>query len=205
MTMLSVILPASTLAGKECIDLTALDYDNVALFDHHAHFLEKEDATGRDSPGMGHWHHLRGWRGRRMRIFHRVEPPTIRTGGRKRRHLLTGGKAPTRGPFEMQTPRDTLRQGSEAEVYLADVTIAGRTQTVASKMYFRSSTAKSELHFYEGLPRDDNILQVYGCYMDLRQRWCLAMEYCRHGNIRQSMAGKKFPRNGGFLHHGVTG
>ena len=41
MTMLSVILPMSTLAGKECIDLTALDYDNVALFDHHAHFLEK--------------------------------------------------------------------------------------------------------------------------------------------------------------------
>ena len=46
-------------------------------------------------------------------------------------------------------------------MYLADVTIAGRTQTVASKMYL-GSTAKPELHFYEGLPRDDNILQVYG-------------------------------------------
>ena len=91
-------------------------------------------------------------------------------------------------------------------MYLADVTIAGRTKLqIASKMYFRSSRVKSRCTS-EGLPRDDNILQVHGCYMDPEtKRWCLAMEYCRHGNIRQCMAGKTFPRNGGFLHHGITG
>ena len=96
--------------------------------------------------------------------------------------------------------------GAEAEVYLAEVNVSSKKLQIASKMYFRSSRVKSEMQFYEGLPRDDNILQVHGCYMDPEtKRWCLAMEYCRHGNIRQSMAGKTFPRNGGFLHHGVTG
>ena len=31
------------------------------------------------------------------------------------------------------------------------------------------------------------------------------MEYCRHGNMRECMAAKTFPRNGGFLHHEVSG
>ena len=207
MTMLSVILPTSTLAGKECIDLTALDYDNVALFDHHAHFLEKEDAPQDEI--------LPAWAIGIICAAGAVAACAFFIVLSRRRSAQEEGKDVIFSQVE-KLPQGVLSKckhreillgkGSEAEVYLADVTIAGRTQTVASKMYFRSSTAKSELHFYEGLPRDDNILQVYGCYMDPEtKRWCLAMEYCRHGNIRQSMAGKTFPRNGGFLHHGVTG
>ena len=64
-------------------------------------------------------------------------------------------------------------------MYLAEVNVSSKKLQIASKMYFRSSRVKSEMHFYEGLPRDDNILQVHGCYMDLRRsagasRWSTA-------------------------------
>ena len=63
-------------------------------------------------------------------------------------------------------------------------------------MFFKASTAKAEISFYERLPRHDNILSVHGCYFDnIAQRWCVAMEYLRHGNVRKSMITKAFPRH----------
>lgn len=78
-----------------------------------------------------------------------------------------------------------LGKGGEAEVYLSEVSIGGIVHQVASKMYFRPDVAKAEMIFYEGLPYHENILRVYGMHIDKdSERWCLAMEYCRHGSMR---------------------
>jgi serine/threonine protein kinase len=100
-----------------------------------------------------------------------------------------------------------LGKGAEAEVFLATVTFpGGETKRIATKMFYKASTAKAEISFYERLPRHDNILSVHGCYFDNNaQRWCVAMEYLRHGNVRESMITKAFPRHGPFMHRSLSG
>ena len=74
-------------------------------------------------------------------------------------------------------------------------------------MYYRQANAKAEMVMYERLPFHENILRVHGVFADtvMNNRWCLAMEYCRHGNVRESMRSGKFPRNGGLAHHLISG
>ena len=97
--------------------------------------------------------------------------------------------------------------GAQSEVYMSEITVWGKTRQIASKMYYRQANAKAEMVMYERLPFHENILRVHGVFADtvMNNRWCLAMEYCRHGNVRESMRSGKFPRNGGFAHHLISG
>jgi hypothetical protein len=100
-----------------------------------------------------------------------------------------------------------IGQGAESEVYLAEIVLAhGVKKHIATKMFYKASTAKTEISFYERLPRHDNILSVYGCYFDRRaKRHCLAMKFCKHDNLRESMIMKAFPRHGPFVHRTLSG
>ena len=100
-----------------------------------------------------------------------------------------------------------IGQGAESEVYLAEVVLArGVKKLIATKMFYKASTAKAEISFYERLPRHENILSVYGCYFDRRaKRHCLAMTFCKHDNMRESMLTKAFPRHAPFVHRTLSG
>ena len=72
-------------------------------------------------------------------------------------------------------------------------------------MLYKPTTAKAELTFYDSLPFHENIPRVHGCHIhEETKRWCLAVEYCRHGTC-ESMRSGKFPLNGGFAHHLISG
>ena len=92
-------------------------------------------------------------------------------------------------------------------MYLSEIVLArGEKKHIATKMFYKTSTAKAEISFYERLPRHDNILSCRGCYFDRRaKRHCLAMTLCKHDNMRESMNTKAFPRHGPFVHRMLSG
>ena len=100
-----------------------------------------------------------------------------------------------------------IGQGAESEVYLAEIDLThGKKKYIATKMYYKASTAKAEISFYERLPRHENILSVHGCYFDRRaKRHCMAMTFCKHDNMRESMISKAFPRHAPFVHRMLSG
>jgi hypothetical protein len=118
-------------------------------------------------------------------------------------------------PRTLQVSPRTLRasrlirfigHGAESEVYLAEVTLPGGVRKlIATKMFFRPDTAKAEINFYERMPRHEHILTVLGCYFDKQfKRHCMAMEYCRHEDVRVCMEAKTFPRDGSFTHRTLS-
>lgn len=195
--LMAVVLPITATRGKKCIDLLNLNYDTANVFDHH-----KEDMLS-DSimDGIDGVNAPEGAKdesvpllmilvisagGSLSVIAFSVVLRYARARAGARRDQIPHMEALSQHILTNCRRSETLLgKGGEAEVYLCEITVAGNVRQVASKMYFRPDTAKAEIIFYEGLPYHENILKVFGCYIDRQsRRWCLVMEYCRHGNMR---------------------
>lgn len=215
------LLPPSAPQGKECVDLLALHYENgEAIFNHHkenmiasagaddgdersstpvfilivsaavtavffaaAGILHFTFVSERELPWLGHY------------VAGRREGEGDEQTDRRRQQM-----------FSKCRYIQLIGSGYEAEVYLGEIVDAGTIQHIASKMYFRRTEATAEIEMYQRLPSHPNILRVFGFYIDREsRRRCLAMEYCRHGDVRSCMISGKFPRDWGFAHGVVAG
>ena len=216
LAVLSLILPLAAPRGMTCVNLLTVDYDTAELYEHHE-YMNLRPGGGGDDDAAVPWPVLLGIclggafaaiasfsfvRARRRAAARRGEAVALE-------HIRLGGqldRVPQNALSGCVLSATLLGKGSEAKVYLGAITVGGKTRQIASKMFYKPTTAKAELTFYDSLPFHENILRVHGCHIhEETKRWCLAMEYCRHGNVRESMRSGKFPRNGGFVHHLISG
>jgi len=208
--LLSFVLPMTPPDGMTCVDLSAVDFMTTNPFRHHAHLHASDGAAGDQTllavaVSIGAVCVLAfGLAVARMRRGRDAGKPAERDESMAFSSLDAISPSTLTSCARSST---LLGKGAEAEVFLATVTFpGGETKRIATKVFFKASTAKAEISFYERLPRHDNILSVHGCYFDNNaQRWCVAMEYLRHGNVRESMITKTFPRHGPFMHRSLSG
>jgi serine/threonine protein kinase len=208
--LLSLVLPMTPPDGMTCVDLSAVDFMTTNPFRHHAHLHASDGAAGDETllavaVSIGAVCVLAfGLAVARMRRGCDAGKPAERDESMAFSSLDAISPSTLTSCARSST---LLGKGAEAEVFLATVTFpGGETKRIATKMFYKASTAKAEISFYERLPRHDNILSVHGCYFDNNaQRWCVAMEYLRHGNVRESMITKAFPRHGPFMHRSLSG
>ena len=216
LALLSLVLPLAPPEGMTCVDLTSVDYMTIEPFGHHEHLDLDDDG---DAGGAGDvWNRYGTWIAVGVGVLAMCGAFAWLTQRRQRRRAEKNGNGPhltfshldaisSNVLSNCERSNTILGKGADSEVYFAQVTLAGGvTKTIATKMFFRSHTAKAEINFYERMPRHDHILTVLGCYFDKEmQRWCVAMEYCRHGNVRVCMQTKQFPRHGLFMHRTLSG
>jgi len=233
--VLALVLPLVAPKGTKCINLLTLDFDEAPIFTHHKDSMVRGDNNSAttsvtiDAPATGSGDSKNLFDGPRLvpsiiiliissslmvavagcvlrKAWMRSGPPLH--GGIDRKYLKDGsGKD--------RTPRNILKdgkisdkvlgEGAEGRVFLGEFVDGGTIRQIATKMYHTFETGVAEIYLYEDLPSHENILRVFGCYMDLStMQFCVAMEYCRHGSIRQCMHSGSFPRNWAFLHRVVT-
>ena len=216
LALLSLVLPLAPPERMTCVDLTSVDYMTIEPFGHHEHLDLDDDG---DAGGAGDvWNRYGTWIAVGVGVLAMCGAFAWLTQRRQRRRAEKNGNGPhltfshldaisSNVLSNCERSNTILGKGADSEVYFAQVTLAGGvTKTIATKMFFRSHTAKAEINFYERMPRHDHILTVLGCYFDKEmQRWCVAMEYCRHGNVRVCMQTKQFPRHGLFMHRTLSG
>jgi hypothetical protein len=203
------VLPLSAPDGKMCVDLLMLDYDAEHLFEHH----EENFVSGRAGEDRNLSLALM-----LMIIVPLllcvVLPAAILIGYYRYGYIvifrpLAEGKrifGAQVDNLQLETLSSCtliglLGKGAEAEVYLGRINDRGILRYVASKMYFKPQDAKAELSFYETLPFHDNILQVFGLYIEKEsKRHCLVLEYCQHYDMRKCFLAGTFPMNFSFAH-----
>ena len=210
-SVLRRLLPLVAPRGKSCIDLTSLDYASGNVFAHHNDTMLVHKMAG--------MHDGNNDRSTSLVIILVISASLffgtttllgmllyVRARAARRR----GGPAHEVELTSQQILTDCKRsdmllgKGGEAEVYFGEISVNGVVRQVASKMYFRPDYAKAEIVFYEALPYHENILRVFGCHIDNEtRRWCLAMEYCRHGSMRECMNAGSFPRSAKLAHHTI--
>jgi hypothetical protein len=196
--MMAVVLPFEAPRGKKCIDLMNMDYNAGSLFNHHkATMLSNSSIGGMDDVDVPE-------EGTDKSIPLPIILATSACGIlsaiavlivlRYARARVSGARKEECAQVDLlsqhilskcKRSETLLGIGGEAEVYLSELVVNGTVRQVASKMFFRPDKAKAEQIFYEGLPFHENILRVFGMHIDKEtKRWCIAMEYCRHGNMR---------------------
>ena len=211
--LLSVVLPRTPENGMTCVDLATVDFTTVNPFAHHEHLhaSDEDDAARRETLfAIVLSVCLVGAVG--VLAFGLVAARRFRNAGKRaeRDSLVAFSSLNAVSPRILAScarSSTLLGKGADAEVFSATVTFPdGEKKHIATKMYYKASTAKAEISFYERLPRHENILSVHGCYFDDdTQRWCMAIDYLRHGNVRESMITKAFPRHAFFLHRTLSG
>ena len=188
--MMAVMLPITAPEGRKCIDLMTLDYSSGNVFGHHKESLMLD---GVDVPEGGKDQSSPPLMILIISLCGFLSSITLLVVLRYARARLVAQRKqgaqiqlmPQHILSECNRSGTLLGKGGEAEVYLSEISTGGAIRQVASKMYFRPDVAKAEMIFYEGLPYHENILRVYGMHIDKdSQRWCLVMEYCRHGSMR---------------------
>ena len=209
----SVVLPIAAPNGMKCMDLMSMDYTSDDVFRHHRDSILVDGKDVENVPDKGE--------DRKtislviiLVISSSLFLVTIALVGviqyvRARAARRRGGPAQVE-KISQHILTDCKRsdmllgKGGEAEVYFGEISVNGVVRQVASKMYFRPDHAKAELSFCEALPYHENILSVFGCHIDNEtRRWCLAMEYCRHGSMRECMNAGSFPRSAKLAHHTI--
>jgi serine/threonine protein kinase len=199
-----LLLPQSAPSGKRCKTFEDTPYDSTTWIDGR-YMGERNISRGREL--------FRGFYVWAVGIATSLAASTcFLFAAFRRRAARRSAKSPQVLPFSRRTllKSRTLQfigQGGESEVYLSEIVLAlGEKKHIATKMFYKASTAKAEISFYERLPRHDNILSVHGCYYNSRaKRHCLAMTLCKHDNLRESMITKAFPRHGPFVHRTLSG
>ena len=213
--LLSLVLPMAPPDGMTCVDLTTVDFTTTNPFVHHEH-LHASDGTAGDDAAR---------RELILAIALSVGAVGVLALGLAAARFFPRRDAgmPAEHDASMSfsslnaiSPRiltscarssTLLGKGADAEVFSATVMLPdGEKKHIATKMFYKASSAKAEISFYERLPRHENILSVYGCYFDNdAQRWCVALELLRLGNVRESMLTKAFPRHAPFVHRTLSG
>ena len=199
-----LLLPQSAPSGKRCKTFEDTPYDSTTWIDGR-YMGERNISRGREL--------FRGFYVWAVGIATSLAASTcFLFAAFRRRAARRSAKSPQVLPFSRRTllKSRTLQfigQGGESEVYLSEIVLAlGEKKHIATKMFYKASTAKAEISFYERLPRHDNILSVHGCYYNSRaKRHCLAMTLFKHDNMRESMITKAFPRHGPFVHRTLSG
>jgi hypothetical protein len=213
--LLSLVLPMAPPDGMTCVDLSTVDFMTAEPFGHHEHLHASDGAAGVDATRRATLIAVAVSVGVVGVLAFGLAAARLRRGGNagklaERDASIEFSSLDAISPSVLTTcarSSTLLGKGAEAEVFLATVTFPdGEKKNIASKMFYKASTAKTEITFYERLPRHENILSVHGCYFDTdAQRWCVAMEYLRHGNVRSCMNAKAFPRHGPFAHRAMSG
>ena len=92
---------------------------------------------------------------------------------------------------------DTIGHGSQATVMLAKLQIQGQGTALifAAKEYAHREAAQLELQVFEKLPPSEHIVRCYGCAVNDKRRWFLALEYCRYGSLASCLQAKQLPRH----------